>query len=58
MRLATACLMGYEDYQAKGIAESRIRAVAIPRALLDRLNAGPREFRRLVSERSLHLVTG
>jgi CRP/FNR family transcriptional regulator len=50
--------MGYEDYQAKGIAESRIRAVAIPRALLDRLNAGPREFRRLVSERSLHLVTG
>jgi CRP/FNR family transcriptional regulator len=46
--LTTACLMGYEEYQAEGIAESNIRAVAIPRALFDELIASSREFRRFV----------
>lgn len=46
--LTTACLMGYEEYQAEGIAETRIRAVAIPRALFDRLIANSREFRQFV----------
>ena len=46
--LTTACLMGYEDYQAEGIAESRIRAVAIPRALFDDLIASSSQFRRFV----------
>ncbi len=46
--LTTACLMGYEEYQAEGIAETRIRAVAIPRALFDRLIATSREFRQFV----------
>ncbi len=46
--LTTACLMGYEEYQAEGIAETRIRAVAIPRALFDRLIASSREFRQFV----------
>ncbi|MDU0953635.1 MAG: Crp/Fnr family transcriptional regulator, partial [Bradyrhizobium sp.] len=39
---------GYEDYQAEGIAETRIRAVAMPRALFDRLIASSREFRQFV----------
>jgi len=46
--LTTACLMGYEEYQAEGIAETRIRAVAIPRSLFDDLIATSREFRQFV----------
>lgn len=46
--LTTACLMGYEDYQADGIAETKVRAVAIPRFLFDELIASSREFRQFV----------
>lgn len=46
--LTTACLMGYEDYQADGVAETDIRAVAIPRAVFDDLIATSREFRQFV----------
>ena len=46
--LTTACLMGYEDYPAEAIAETDIRAVAIPRATFDELIAQSPEFRRFV----------
>ena len=46
--LTTACLMGYEDYPAEAIAETDIRAVAIPRATFDDLIARSAEFRRFV----------
>lgn len=46
--LTTACLMGYEEYQAEGIAETRIRAVAIQRSLFDDLIASSKEFRQFV----------
>jgi len=46
--LTTACLMGFEEYLAEGIAETAIRAVAIPRALFDELIASSGEFRRFV----------
>jgi CRP/FNR family transcriptional regulator, anaerobic regulatory protein len=46
--LTTACLMGYEDYLAEAIAETDIRAVAIPRATFDDLIARSAEFRRFV----------
>ncbi len=46
--LTTACLMGYEDYLAEAIAETDIRAVAIPRATFDELIARSAEFRRFV----------
>ena len=46
--LTTACLLGYEEYQAEGIAETRIRAVTIPRPMFDRLIATSREFRQFV----------
>lgn len=46
--LTTACLMGYEEYQAEAIAETKVRAVAIPRALFDELIASSREFRQFV----------
>lgn len=46
--LTTACLMGYEEYQAEGIAETAVRAVSIPRSLFDELIASSRDFRRFV----------
>lgn len=46
--LTTACLMGYEEYQAEGVAETDIRAVAIPRATFDDLIARSAEFRKFV----------
>ncbi len=46
--LTTACLMGYEDYLAEAIAETDVRAVAIPRATFDDLIARSSEFRRFV----------
>jgi CRP/FNR family transcriptional regulator, anaerobic regulatory protein len=46
--LTTACLMGYEDYPAEAIAETDVRAVAIPRATFDDLIARSPEFRKFV----------
>lgn len=46
--LTTACLMGYEEYQAEGIAEADVEAVAIPRATFDELIAKSAAFRRFV----------
>lgn len=46
--LTTACLMGYEEYLAEGIAETPVKAVAIPRSLFDELIASSRDFRRFV----------
>jgi CRP/FNR family transcriptional regulator len=55
--LTTACLMGYEEYQAEGIAETSVRAVAIPRTLFDELIASSGEFRRFVFTAFSHRVT-
>ena len=46
--LTTACLMGFEDYQAEGVAETELTAAAIPRSLFDDLIAKSPEFRRFV----------
>lgn len=46
--LTTSCLIGHEEYPAEGIAETAVRAVAIPRALFDEMVASSREFRRFV----------
>lgn len=46
--LTTAFLMGCEDYQAEGIAETRIRALAISRSSFDELITTSREFREFV----------
>ncbi len=34
--MTTACLLAHEDYSAEGIAETDVRAAAIPRALFER----------------------
>ncbi len=46
--LTTACLMGYDDYQAEAVAETAIRAVMIPRQLFDELVSESAVFRRFV----------
>lgn len=46
--LTTACLMAYEDYQAEGIAETAVQAVALGRCVFDDLIASSAEFRRFV----------
>lgn len=46
--LTTACLLGYEDYLAEGIAETPIRGVGIPRATFDDLIARSPDFRQFV----------
>ncbi|HVZ04072.1 Crp/Fnr family transcriptional regulator [Hyphomicrobium sp.] len=46
--LTTACLMGYEEYQAEGIAETDVEAVAIPRGTFDDLIARSAAFRKFV----------
>lgn len=44
----TACLMGYEEYLAEGIAETTVKAIAVPRSPFDELITSSREFRRFV----------
>ncbi len=46
--LTTACLLAYENYAAEGIAETDIRAAAIPRAVFDDLVANSAAFRTFV----------
>ncbi|MDH4981979.1 Crp/Fnr family transcriptional regulator [Hyphomicrobium sp. D-2] len=46
--LTTACLMGYDDYQAEALAETDVAAVAIPRATFDDIIARSPDFRRFV----------
>lgn len=55
--LTTACLVGEEDYQADGVAETAVRAVAVPRRLFDALIAASAEFRRFVFAAFGHRVT-
>ncbi len=55
--LTTACLLGYEDYQAEAIAETNVEAVAIPRATFDDLIARSTDFRRFVFTAFSHRVT-
>lgn len=46
--LTTACLLAFEDYSAEGIAETHVRAAAIPRALFDELVGQSKPFRDFV----------
>ncbi len=46
--LTTACLLAYEDYSAEGIAETDVRAVAIPRPVFDDLVATSVTFRTFI----------
>jgi CRP/FNR family transcriptional regulator, anaerobic regulatory protein len=56
--LTTACLLGYESYPAEAIAETDIRAVAIPATVFDDLIARSAEFRRFVFEAFSRRISG
>lgn len=46
--LTTACMLAFEEYAADGVAETDVRAVAIPRATFDDLAARSPVFRQFV----------
>lgn len=46
--LTAACLLAQEEYAAEGIAETEVRAVAIPRMLFDDLLESSKMFRQFV----------
>lgn len=46
--LTTACLLAYDDYSAEGIAETAVRAAAVPRDVFDDLVAQSKSFRDFV----------
>ncbi|HAE01864.1 MAG TPA: Crp/Fnr family transcriptional regulator [Rhodospirillaceae bacterium] len=46
--LTTACLLAYEDYSAEGVAETDIRAAAIPRPVFDTLISQSVDFRNFI----------
>lgn len=46
--LTTACMLALENYSADGIAETDVRAAAIPQAVFDELIARSEAFRRFV----------
>lgn len=46
--LTTACLLAHEDYSAEGLAETDIRAVAIPRSVFDELVSQSLAFRTFI----------
>ena len=46
--LTTACLLAYEDYSAEGIAETDVRAAAIPRKVFDDLISRSVAFRNFI----------
>ena len=46
--MTTACLLASQDYTAEGVAETRVEAVEIPRAVFEDLLAESAAFRRFV----------
>jgi len=46
--LTAACVLAYEDFFAKAIAETDIKVVLIPRDVFDELMGASREFRQFV----------
>lgn len=46
--LTTACQLAYDDYAATGIAETDVRAAAVPRDVFDDLVAQSKSFRNFV----------
>lgn len=46
--LTTACLLGHHDYSAEAVAETDLKAVALPRSTFDDLMARSATFRRFV----------
>lgn len=48
--LTTACLLGYDDYSAEGIAETDVTAACVPKIVFDDLVMQSKSFRTFVFE--------
>ncbi|NIA69217.1 Crp/Fnr family transcriptional regulator [Pelagibius litoralis] len=46
--MTTACLLSQDTYNAEGVTETPVQAVAVPRATFDEMMARSAEFRRFV----------
>ena len=46
--MTTACLLAFEDYSARGIAECDLQAVAVSREATDQLLADSKQFRQFI----------
>lgn len=46
--LTTACLLGHHDYSAEALAETDLKAIALPRSTFDELMSRSATFRRFV----------
>jgi CRP/FNR family transcriptional regulator len=46
--LSVSCLLGGEEYPARGVVERTVRGILLPPALFERLTAGSERFRRFV----------
>jgi CRP/FNR family transcriptional regulator, anaerobic regulatory protein len=46
--MTTACLLSQDTYNAEGVTETAVQAVAVPRAVFDELMGRSAEFRRFV----------
>lgn len=55
--LTTACMLAFEEYSADGIAETDVRAVAIPRATFDDLAGRSKEFRQFIFQAYSRRIT-
>lgn len=56
--LTTTCLLGHESYPAEAVAESGVKAVAIPAQVFDDLIARSPDFRRFVFEAFGNRIAG
>jgi CRP/FNR family transcriptional regulator, anaerobic regulatory protein len=56
--LTTACMLAHENYSAEGIAETDVRAVAIPRAMFDDLVSKSVTFRDFIFRAYSKRITG
>lgn len=55
--LTTACLLAYEEYSAESIAETEVKAVAIPKTVFDDIVAHSSAFRNFVFSAYSHRIT-
>lgn len=56
--MTTACMLAYEAYLAEGIAETDVRAVALPKATFDKLVSVEPIFRDFILAAYAHRLTG
>ncbi|MEE9428901.1 MAG: Crp/Fnr family transcriptional regulator [Paracoccaceae bacterium] len=55
--LTTACLLAYDDHSAEGIAETEVKAAAIPRLVFEDLITDSTEFRQFVFQSYSRRIT-